>query len=234
MKKKKQHITQSIPSPLERARVRLKVCGMKYEDNMSQVAAMQPDYLGFIFYNKSTRHFNLDLIPKIPDSIKKTGVFVDENLGSVIEKIQTYQLQAVQLHGKESPEYCRALRNADKGKVPVEIIKVFSIKDEFNFDVLKPYETAVDFFLFDTKGKLPGGNGYTFDWNVLSAYSSTKPFFLSGGIGLDQMEDIKAFKTSAASKYCYAIDVNSKFETEPGLKDIELLKRFKDKLCHFE
>ena len=224
---------------------------MKYQDNMAQVAALQPDYLGFIFYDKSARNFDT-IIPQISDSIKKTGVFVNENLDVVIEKINTFNLQAVQLHGNESPGYCDALkrhyeelsdvvisskekdchdfekksRNDDK----LEIIKIFSIKDEFDFSVLKPYEGVCDYFLFDTKGKLPGGNGYTFDWNVLNNYPSTKPFFLSGGIGINQIEDIKIFQQSDASKYCYALDVNSKFEIEPGLKNIEDLREFKKHL----
>ncbi len=216
--------------------MKLKVCGMKYEDNMNQVAALQPDYLGFIFYNKSARHFDLEQMPGIPNSIKKTGVFVDEDIESVIGKINTFNLEAVQLHGNESPEYCKNLIRiiTDSAVNFVEIIKVFSIKDEFNFEVLMPYENVCDYYLFDTKGKLPGGNGYTFDWNVLNNYPSTKPFFLSGGIGVDQIDDILKFKESKASKYCYAIDVNSKFEIKPGLKNIELLHTFKNKIGHFE
>ena len=107
---------------------------------------------------------------------------------------------------------------------------MFSIKANFNFDLLKPYESSCDYFLFDTKGKLPGGNGYSFDWNVLNNYPSTKPYFLSGGIGPNQVNEIKKFKQSKASKYCYAIDVNSGFEIEPGLKNIEKLKEFKNSL----
>ncbi len=211
---------------------------MKYEENITQVANLQPDYLGFIFYKKSARHFNSN-IPKLPESIKKAGVFVDESLEHVAKLINKHQLQAVQLHGKESPEYCEALRHTELVSVShkknlkpiqIEIIKVFSIKNEFNFEVLKPYEDVCDYFLFDTKGKLPGGNGYTFDWSVLNNYPSTKPFFLSGGIGLDQVEAIKKFKQSEASKYCYALDINSKFEIEPGLKNIEKLKTFKQDL----
>ncbi len=252
MNKKKKHIAQSIPSPLERARVRLKVCGMKYQDNITQVAALQPDYLGFIFYEKSARNFDKDQIPELPQSIKKTGVFVDAELDFVLEKIKAHNLQAIQLHGNESPEYCNALKRhyeerndevissketdgfhlekKSRNDESFEIIKVFSIKDEFNFDILKPYEAVCDYFLFDTKGKLPGGNGYTFDWNVLRDYPSTKPFFLSGGIGLNQIADLKKFQQSEASKYCYAVDLNSKFEIEPGLKDIENLKAFKKNL----
>ncbi|MDO7138367.1 tryptophan synthase subunit beta [Algibacter lectus] len=211
--------------------MKLKICGMKYQENMTEVAALQPDYLGFIFYDKSSRNFDTS-IPEISNSIKKTGVFVNEDLEVVIEKIKTFNLQAVQLHGEESPEYCNDLKNrkAELVSASLEIIKVFSIKNEFNFEVLKPYEAVCDYFLFDTKGKHPGGNGYTFDWNVLNNYPSTKPFFLSGGIGFDEIEAVKKFQQSTASKYCYALDVNSKFEIEPGLKNIELLKDFKTNL----
>ncbi|QQY82150.1 phosphoribosylanthranilate isomerase [Tamlana sp. s12] len=204
---------------------------MKYSDNIEEVAALQPDYLGFIFYEDSARNFDESSIPEIPSEIKKTGVFVNAEINFVIEKVTTLGLQAVQLHGHESPEYCDTLRHTqyildDVLLKKPEIIKVFSIKDSFNFEELKPYETVCDYFLFDTKGKLPGGNGYTFDWNVLNDYPSTKPFFLSGGIGPNQVEDVKKFIESPASKYCYALDVNSKFEIEPGLKNIELLKEF--------
>lgn len=198
---------------------------MKYQDNIQHVAALQPDYLGFIFYKKSARHFNAASIPELSNTIKKTGVFVDADLDFVLQKINKHQLQAVQLHGKESFEYCKQLQNKN-----IEIIKVFSIKDAFDFNVLKPYEKVCDYFLFDTKGKHPGGNGYTFNWNVLNEYPSTKPFFLSGGLGLNEVEKIHEFLKSKASKYCYALDVNSKFEIEPGLKHIENLKAFKKAL----
>ena len=202
--------------------MKLKICGMKYKDNIKQVAKLQPDYLGFIFYEKSARNFDSPQIPNISSKIKKTGVFVNADLDFILEKISKHNLHAVQLHGKESPEYCKQLQNKN-----IEIIKVFSIKDEFDFSVLKPYEDACDYFLFDTKGKHPGGNGYTFDWNVLDNYPSTKPFFLSGGLGLHEVEDIQQFTKSKASKHCYALDVNSKFEIEPGLKNIDDLKAFK-------
>ena len=228
--------------------MKLKVCGMKYPNNIEQVATLQPDYLGFIFYKKSARYFD-SIIPQIPDSIKKIGVFVDEDIDRVIEKINIHHLQTVQLHGHESPEYCLKLKRhyeerndevisskktdcfdfkkKSRNDKELEIIKVFSIKNEFNFEVLKPYEAFCDYFLFDTKGKLPGGNGFAFDWNVLNNYPSKKPFFLSGGIGPDDIEKLKEFQQSKASKYCYALDVNSQFEIEPGLKNIELLNEFK-------
>lgn len=210
--------------------------------NPLEVAQLQPDYLGFIFWEPSSRAFEGEM-PNLPKSIKKVGVFVDAPLEEVLEKVAQYQLDAVQLHGKESVAYCDALRNAElvsashKDETPkqvrgdgIEIIKVFSIKDDFDFSILKAYEEVCDYFLFDTKGKLPGGNGYTFDWSILENYPSTKPFFLSGGIGLESVEKLKEFRNSPASTYCYAIDVNSRFETQPGLKNIASLKAFQEAL----
>ncbi|MDC6366057.1 MULTISPECIES: phosphoribosylanthranilate isomerase [Flavobacteriaceae] len=220
--------------------MKLKICGMKY--NPLEVAQLQPDYLGFIFWEPSTRYVEGE-IPELPKSIKKVGVFVDASLEEVLEKIEEYELDAVQLHGKESPEYCQKLRHAElvsasqKHETPkqvrgdkLEIIKVFSIKDDFDFAVLNAYENLCDYFLFDTKGKLPGGNGYTFDWSILKDYPSTKPYFLSGGIGLDSMEKLQDFLASPTSQYCYAIDVNSRFELEPGRKNIQGLKEFMNEL----
>ncbi len=201
---------------------------MKYQDNITEVASLQPDYLGFIFHEQSLRNFE-DTIPKISDTINKVGVFVDEKVEFISRQIEKHQLSVIQLHGHESPEMCRLLQSTN-----AKVIKVFSIKDEFDFSILTPFEEVCDYFLFDTKGKLPGGNGYTFDWDVLKNYSSTKPFFLSGGIGLNQIEKLKEFQKNEASKYCYAIDVNSKFEIEPGLKNIEDLKEFKNNLRHFK
>ena len=204
--------------------MKLKVCGMKYQDNIEAVAKLQPDFLGFIFHEQSARHFD-KTIPELPISIKKVGVFVDEKVEFISRQIEKHKLNAIQLHGHESPEMCKLLKSAN-----VEVIKVFSIKNEFDFSILTAYEEVCDYFLFDTKGKLPGGNGYTFDWDVLKEYPSTKPFFLSGGIGLDQIDQLNEFRKSEASKYCYAIDVNSRFEIEPGLKNIEKLKELKIQL----
>ena len=199
--------------------MKLKICGMKYHDNIIEVSALNPDYLGFIFYKKSSRFCDIT-IPQLPNTIKKTGVFVNASLDYILDCIKKYSLNTIQLHGQESPEFCTILK-AKK----VKIIKVFSIKDTFDFTELQPYESVCDFFLFDTKGKFPGGNGHTFDWKVLKAYPSTKPYFLSGGIGLNQINDLKRFQKSEASKYCYAIDVNSQFEMQPGLKNTKDLKK---------
>jgi len=213
--------------------MKLKVCGMKYQNNIEAVSQLQPDYLGFIFHKPSPRYFE-DSIPEIDQSISKVGVFVDYDLPELIEYIKKYDFKVVQLHGEESPEFCKELReyytDANTKECNIKIMKVFSIRDTFDFKVLAPYEPFVDYFLFDTKGELAGGNGYVFNWDILQDYPSTKPFFLSGGIGLDEVENTRAFKENPVSKYCHAIDVNSKFEIEPGLKDIEQLKEFKNKL----
>ena len=209
--------------------MKLKICGMKYPENMLEVGALLPDYMGFIFWEKSARYFD-GIIPALPKSIKKVGVFVNAPLEEILEKIEKHDLQAVQLHGDESVEFCETL----KKKMPklTEVIKVFSILDTFDFATLKPFESVCDYFLFDTKGKLPGGNGTTFDWKVLENYPSTKPFFLSGGIGLDEIEAVnEILKTNLP---VYAIDVNSKFEIEPGLKNINLVRTIRELSQHIK
>ncbi|SDJ73432.1 phosphoribosylanthranilate isomerase [Flavobacterium noncentrifugens] len=199
--------------------MKLKICGMKYPENIAEASELLPDFMGFIFWEKSVRYFDGD-IPKLPESIQKVGVFVNERIEIVIDKIQKYQLQIVQLHGNESTEYCSELQ-----KQNIKIIKVFSIENDFNFEDLKPFEAVANYFLFDTKGKLPGGNGSKFNWQILKNYNSEKPFFLSGGIGVNEIEEIKNLNLPI-----YAIDINSKFETEPGLKNIGSIKQFKAKL----
>ncbi|RNC91591.1 MAG: phosphoribosylanthranilate isomerase [Allomuricauda sp.] len=202
--------------------MKIKVCGMKY--NPEEVELLAPDYMGFIFWENSPR--NVDgVIPGISRKIKKVGVFVNATVEEVLKKVAAYGLQMVQLHGQESPDLCKKLQD-----LGVEVIKVFSVSDSFDFSVLAPYEDVCDYYLFDTKGKLPGGNGYAFDWELLEDYPSTKPYFLSGGIGLENIDAILIFLYRPESKFCHAIDLNSKFETEPGRKDIEQLKEFKKRL----
>ncbi|MNX47092.1 N-(5'-phosphoribosyl)anthranilate isomerase [compost metagenome] len=203
--------------------MKLKICGMKYPDNILEVGSLLPDYMGFIFWEKSARYFDGDM-PDLPKSIRKVGVFVNESIPIILEKIAKYNLQAIQLHGQESVAFCQDLKSQINDTV--EIIKVFSVDDTFDFDVLKPFETVCDYFLFDTKGKLPGGNGTTFDWKVLENYPSNKPFFLSGGIGLEEMDAVnEILKTDLP---IYAIDVNSKFEIEPGLKNINHVRTIRE------
>lgn len=207
----------------ERSIMKIKVCGMKY--NIQEVAALQPDYLGFIFYEKSKRHFCEQEIPKLPKGIKKVGVFVNATIAFAKAKIEKHRLDIVQLHGNESLEYIHELRAClvERSR-DLKVWKVFSIKDSFDFDRLKPYESSVDAFLFDTKGAKKGGNGYTFDWNVLKNHTSKTPFVLSGGIGLDQTDKLK--NILATDLPILALDVNSRFESKPGLKNIEAIREF--------
>ena len=226
----------------------LKVCGMR--NNITEVATLKPDYLGFIFWEPSKRYFE-GTIPPLAVTTKKVGVFVDAPIDEVVEKVRHYSLQLVQLHGSESPEYCGRLHNALwASDIPIEfkyerkrvwadydeldpvarIIKVFSVSNNFDFRLLESYEPYCDFFMFDTKGELPGGNGFAFDWTLLQHYPSKKPYFLSGGIGLEDTDKLKEFLNSEASNYCYALDVNSRFETAPGQKDAKKLQEFIDAL----
>jgi len=201
---------------------------MKY--NPEAVAKLQPNYLGFIFWEPSSRYFDSE-IPSLPAEIQKIGVFVNPSIDEVLEKIGKYELHGVQLHGNESPDFCKNIKNSAPH---VDIIKAFSVKDEFDFTVLEAYETVCDYYLFDTKGKLPGGNGYTFDWAILKEYPSTKSYFLSGGIGLNEAGAIKKFLARPESQYCHAIDVNSGFEEQPGFKKIDELEKFKNLLTNDE
>jgi len=195
---------------------------MREPNNIAALSDLQPDYMGFIFWAPSSRYVN-ETTPKLDQRIKKTGVFVDASVDYIQSSISTHQLQAVQLHGKETPNYCQLIQGFG-----VEVIKAFSVKNVFDFSTLEAYESSCDFFLFDTKCALPGGNGYTFDWSLLKEYPSQKPFFLSGGIGLENTQEIKELLNTDLP--LFAIDVNSKFELAPGLKKIEELKQFKKEL----
>ncbi|MEO7975855.1 phosphoribosylanthranilate isomerase [Flavobacterium sp.] len=197
---------------------------MKHPDNILEIGALLPDYMGFIFWEKSARYFK-GQIPELIKTIKKTGVFVNESVENIISKINNHDLQAVQLHGKESVDFCQDLKS--KIDTKIEIIKVFSADENFDFESIKPFESVCDYFLFDTKGKLPGGNGTTFDWTILKKYNSDKPFFLSGGIGITELKAIE--EISKSNLPIYGVDVNSKFEIKPGLKNKNLFSNFKRK-----
>lgn len=212
----------------------LKVCGMKNVGNMIQVAELQPDYMGLIFYDKSPRYFDGDL-PEIAPEIKTVGVFVKAPIQEITDKVSKYNLNAVQLHGEESAAFAKDLKKELQilGNTP-EIIKVFSVGEDFDFNEIKPFEGIVDYFLFDTKGELRGGNGAKFDWKILEDYPSNTPFFLSGGIGPEHGRAIAELKSHFYRKgkpgLLYAVDVNSKFELKPGLKKLKELKDFKTQI----
>jgi phosphoribosylanthranilate isomerase len=200
--------------------MKIKVCGLRQQDNIESVVALKPNFIGFIFHEKSPRFvgeiLNETYIKSIPQSIKKVGVFVNASPGHILNMVKKYDLQYVQLHGNELPDICRSIRQ--KG---VSVIKAFTINEQFNFAMLNNYKSVCDLFLFDSAGANPGGNGISFDWNLLKRYDNEKPFFLSGGVGLENIEEIINL---AKTLPIYGIDVNSRFETEPGMKDITKLE----------
>jgi phosphoribosylanthranilate isomerase len=208
-------------------RPQIKICGMKH--NVTEVAGLHPEYLGFIFYDKSPRNFTGE-IPNISGDISRVGVFVNATLNFINECISKHHLKVIQLHGDETPEFCKELRGdlLLSGNESIQLWKVFHIRDKFDFGKLTPYESHVDAFLFDTKGTSRGGNGIAFNWKVLGEYSSEKPFILSGGIGQEEVEKVKDIIRTGLP--IVAVDINSRFEREPGLKDIKMLKRFIDEL----
>ena len=198
--------------------MKFKICGLFNQENINQVAALKPDYIGHIFWEKSVRYVN-NMTPNINREIKKTGVFFNSITQDVINKIDKHNLTCVQLHGDESPQFCKEI--LDTG---IQVIKSFRIDDNFDFNILKSYEDYCDLFLFDSKSELPGGTGKSFNWKNLKKYNLKKGFFISGGIGLNSIESlIELFKMDLP---IYGIDVNSKFEDENHLKKIDELKTF--------
>ena len=192
----------------------VKVCGMRNAENIRKVEALGIDMMGFIFYPKSSRYVS-ERPEYLPTKCKRVGVFVDEDIVQVKHIAEEFALDLIQLHGSESPEYAQRLRDW-------KVIKAFNIATKEDLEATKPYEGLVDYFLFDTKGKSAGGNGEKFNWNVLSNYKGNTPFLLSGGIGPDDAGRIKVFQHPK----CIGIDLNSRFETAPALKDINKLKSF--------
>ena len=189
---------------------------MRELENIAALEELSPDFMGFIFYKKSARNIDGAISKKIKNSINSVGVFVNEELEKVVEKVNKETLCYVQLHGEETPSYCQALKQ--KG---IKIIKAFAIDENFDFDNLKVYEAHVNYFLFDAKGVARGGNGISFDWSLLQKYKGEIPFLLAGGIDETMAKDLKKIK----HQKFLGVDLNSKFEVSPGLKDIQKLKQ---------
>ena len=192
----------------------VKVCGMRDAENIRQLETLGIDWMGMIFWPKSKRYVSMPPV-YLPQHVRKVGVFVDASLDAIRQHVEDYQLDIVQLHGQESPEMLKVLK-------PLTLIKALNIATPEDLQKTEPYEGMADYFLFDTKGKSVGGNGEKFDWSVLASYQGETPFLLSGGIGPEDAQDIKTFHHPK----CIGIDLNSRFETEPGLKDITKLKQF--------
>ena len=204
--------------------MRLKVCGMTKMGQLKELEELNVDFAGFIFYKPSPRYvMNNGLTPQVLKTekikINRVGVFVNETAENVLKCVNEWKLDMVQLHGDESPKYCEHISNH------ITTIKAFRIGTDNNtLYRLFPYTEATDLYLFDTLGKKFGGTGEQFDWNQLAGLNIEKPYFLSGGIGPDDVEKIKEFCTS--EKNVFALDVNSKFEISPGIKDMKLVRDF--------
>lgn len=228
----------------------IKVCGMRDADNIREVSELDVDMMGFIFWKDSPRFVRMisshaGIIPDYSEErlnknsgkvvndqhrIKRVGVFVDDMPQTIVTRIYNYELDYVQLHGEES---CIMIDNLRRTLEPdirtgVKIIKTISVSSAEDIEKTKEYEGCVDLFLFDTKCPTMGGSGDKFDWSVLSAYKGNVPFLLSGGIGMDDVDKIKSFQHPQFA----GVDVNSCFETEPGVKDVEKLRLFIEKLRH--
>lgn len=200
--------------------MKIKVCGMKEAANINAVADLGPDYMGFIFYDGSARYIGEPEEIGLASQILKTGVFVDAPEAFVNDRIVRYGLDAVQFHGSENPAYCDEFRGR------VLVIKAAGIDSDYRFGHLAAFENSVDIFLFDRKTPMHGGSGEAFDWSLLDRYEMDIPFFLSGGIGPENLEGVKAVRHPAF----YGLDLNSRFELQPGLKDVEKLRAAFEKL----
>ncbi len=193
---------------------------MKYPENIAQIVALKPDFLGFIFYKKSPRYaepLDVEVMNSLPSSVLKIGVFVNESLDYILETVKKYSLHGVQLHGSESEELCYTFKSAG-----LLVFKAFSIAEPADFDLTEEYEGTCDFYIFDTKTPQHGGSGQKFDWSMLSAYQGNTRFLLSGGITADDADAIKAIDHPKL----WGVDLNSRFEVEPGKKDAEKLAGF--------
>ena len=195
--------------------MKLKVCGIKFPGNMMDVAQLKPDFMGFIFHPASRRFMEKTLRPKdvgaLPDAIKKVGVFVDADPGRVGEQVHRYALDLVQLHGGETPEVCQTIRDMGVG-----VIKAFGVSPEWKAASVLPYTPVCDYFLFDTATKAHGGSGRLFNWSLLQDANIQRPYFLSGGLSPEIISGAQWPKPQP-----FGIDINSRVETEPGVKDIE-------------
>lgn len=203
--------------------MKLKVCGLKDRENIMHVLEHKPDYIGFIFYEKSPRYagkeLNADFAQSI-SSVKKVGVFVNESEINILDKVSRLGLDYVQLHSNETPEFCKQIQQY------VPVIKAFGIGENFDFSSLKDYKDVCSYFLFDSSSKEYGGSGKVFDWNKIKEYALQKPFFLSGGIDLQSIDEIQ----NLTIPQLMGVDVNSCFEIEPGMKDISKIKELTTKI----
>jgi len=199
--------------------MKIKVCGIANNRNLSEIALLQPDYMGFVFYPGSPRDVTVTIgqlqLSAIPPAVKKVAVVVDRPLQEVRGLVARHWFDAVQLHGDEEPDYCRELMNH------CEVIKAFRIADSLPSDI-GLYEGNCNYFLFDARGKYHGGNSIKFNHAILEGYGLSTPFFLSGGIGDTDLEYLRGIDI----RKMYGVDVNSRFEISPGYKSVQSLRHF--------
>ncbi|MGM0532598.1 MAG: phosphoribosylanthranilate isomerase [Bacteroidota bacterium] len=210
--------------------MKLKVCGLTNKENILEILRdIHPDYMGFIFYEHSSRFMDNKLdagfVSSLPAAIQKTGVFVDATEEYILNRSKQYGLNTLQMHGNETPGFCRKFM--DQG---YEVIKVFNIHKAFDMYTMDEYRESCDFFLFDTAGKLKGGTGVKFNWDILHQYTLNKPYFLSGGVAPGDETNIKSIKDPRL----YAVDINSRFEISKGIKNADQVKQFYNTLKNNE
>jgi phosphoribosylanthranilate isomerase len=201
--------------------IKVKVCGMRDESNIRELVALHPDYMGFIFYGPSPRFvgedFNPAVLDYIPESIGRVGVFVDAGREYILKKINIYALKFIQLHGGEPPEFCREMSGEG-----ILVIKAFQVGSDFDFNIVNPFKPWCKYFLFDTKCSSFGGSGSKFQWDIFEKYDNEIPVFLSGGIGADDSGLIRELDYLNL----HAVDINSRFEKSPGIKNIQEIRKF--------
>ena len=207
--------------------MQFKVCGITDINQAIALEAMGVDYIGFIFYAPSKRYALLALILQeikqfAPANAKKVGVFVNEPLDGVLSIVKKAGLDLVQLHGDEDESYCQALQTKFAGKT--KIVKVFRVGDKM--PLVDSFKDVADYYLFDTDSKLYGGTGVHFNWELIKGSTINKPYFLSGGIGPNDIGGIEVMKQTKAGNTLAALDINSQFEMEPGIKNLEKIKTF--------
>jgi phosphoribosylanthranilate isomerase len=203
----------------------IKVCGITQLKQLQQLDGLDIAFAGLIFHKDSPRYIGDKISKKDLKAadldLKKVGVFVNAGYDEIMEAVDDYALDVVQLHGEESPDLCEELSEE------TEVIKSFSIDGKTPVDeLIAEYDEVCDYYLFDAAGKQPGGNGTQFDWKLISSSKIEKPFFLSGGIGPADIAKVKAFKHPDY----YGVDINSLFEKEPGVKDMALVLQFRQGL----
>jgi len=205
--------------------MRVKVCGMTQLDQVRKLDEEGADFAGFIFYSKSPRyvgkHIKADQLKKAKLRLGKVGVFVNAAYDDLLRQVDEYGLDMVQLHGDETPRFCEQVANY------VNVIKVFRLGEDDPIDwLIRPFQDSCDMFLFDTEGAGYGGTGKKFNWEILKSATIDKIFFLSGGIEAGDTEKLNAFSKEPVAKKLFSIDINSKFEISPGVKDLAKVKGF--------